>query len=102
MLAVAGADAADAAIFMYVLEPLSGPVQDTLAAGGVVGGGKPVQGVSDGTAAGGSGGAAGLVTKAASAVHAAEANASGSFQISALVRASPAVHALPCCVLAGG
>ena len=68
-------------------------LQDVLAAGGVVGGGKPVQGVSDGGAVGGSGGAAGLATKAASAVHAAQAGASGSFQISALVRAAPAVHA---------
>ena len=51
-----------------------------------MGGGKPVQGVSDGGAAGGSGGAAGLATKAASAVQAAQADLSGSFQISALVR----------------
>lgn len=63
--------------------------QDVLAAGGVIGGGKPVQGVSDGGAAGGSGGAAGLATKAASAVHAAQADASGGFQFSALVRAPP-------------
>lgn len=65
-------------------------VQDVLAAGGVVGGGKPVQGVSDAGATGPSGGgAAGLATKAASAVNAAQADMSGSFQLSALVRAAP-------------
>ncbi len=69
-----------------------GTMDGTLAAGGVLGGGMPVPGVSDGGAAPGSGkiGLQAGLSKAVAAVAMNGVSAGGLFNISALVRSAPA------------